>query len=577
MKLKPHRTIYSLTILIFCSATGFAQTDHCEDAPVVTVGTYTGTTIGATNDGAASCGQAGGGPDVWFRYRADATCLLQVDTCDSSLDTVLSLHTECAGTTLNELDCNDESCVHASRVEVNLQPGNEVLIRVSGWNGAWGDYVLRINCGAPAMPGADAYVGELSDFRQFGREGDIVGLAINTPVCNSGTEPLDWYISPDVRHPFMIFNLYRKDATRLVQIGQSWVKHGFGSGQDNRCGFNCEPWGDQSRLGVGCSDTYDAALNSNRHFLGPRSEINPWTGAHVYEGSYLETHFNDAHDDIAHRLQVHDADLVAAAGVSNAFVAEVAVVAHDDVNHLNSIAWEPVTATGAAGGTWLFDVADTATAIGPAIQSWAGATIRMVPPQPTTDGRCYLAHKVTQNPNGTWHYEYALQNMDMERGVQSFRLAIAQSVVVTNLGFHAVESHGEGMSNAQWTTSRDASGLTWATQTFAQNPLASALRWGTMVNFWFDANQPPAGGVVTLGLFKPGTPASLNAAGTSMPGTPCTGDVDGDRTVSIQDLAALLARFGQSQPGILGDLNGDSVVNLSDLSIMLSAFGTTCT
>lgn len=576
MKSKSHHILSLWAAAVSTCAGGLAQTDHCVDAPLVTIGTYTGTTVGATNDGSASCGQGSGGPDVWFRYRADATCLLQVDTCDSSLDTVLSLHTECSGTTSNEIECNDESCVHASRVEVNLQPGNEVLIRLSGWNGTSGDYILRINCGVPATPGADAYVGELNDLRQFGREGDIVGLATNTPICNAGTEPLDWYISPDVRHPFIIFNLYRKDPTRLVQIGQSWAKHGFGSGQDNRCGFNCEPWGDQTRLGVGCSDTYDAALNSNRHFLGPRMEINPWTGAHVFEGSYLETHFNDAHDGIAHRLQVHDADLTPAVGVSGALVVEVAAVAHDDVNHLNSIAWEPGSVAGAAGGTWLFDIEDTATAIGPAIQSWTGATIRVIPPQPTNDGRCYLAYSVTQNPNGTWHFEYALQNLDMDRGVQSFKLAIAQNVIVSNLGFHAVESHGEGISNAPWAAARDATGLTWATQTYAQNPFASALRWGTLYNFWFDANQPPAAGLATLGLFKPGTPLSLAATGISMPGAPCTGDVDGDRVVGIQDLTTLLARFGQSQPGIVGDLNYDAVVDIADLSILLAAFGMIC-
>ena len=32
---------------------------------------------------------------------------------------------------------------------------------------------------------------------------------------------------------------------------------------------------------------------------------------------------------------------------------------------------------------------------------------------------------------------------------------------------------------------------TWSTQTYDQNENANALRWGTMYNFWFDADAPP--------------------------------------------------------------------------------------
>ena len=53
--------------------------------------------------------------------------------------------------------------------------------------------------------------------------------------------------------------------------------------------------------------------------------------------------------------------------------------------------------------------------------------------------------------------------------------------------------------------------LTWSTDTFATNPNAHALRFATMFNFWFDADQPPGGATVhTLGLFTPGDPASVD-------------------------------------------------------------------
>lgn len=57
----------------------------------------------------------------------------------------------------------------------------------------------------------------------------------------------------------------------------------------------------------------------------------------------------------------------------------------------------------------------------------------------------------------------------------------------------------------------------------------------------------------------------------------CAGDLDGDGTVSLSDLATLLANFGAS--GVTpdqGDLDGDQDVDLGDLAALLAAFGTTC-
>ena len=42
------------------------------------------------------------------------------------------------------------------------------------------------------------------------------------------------------------------------------------------------------------------------------------------------------------------------------------------------------------------------------------------------------------------------------------------------------------------------------------NSFANALRWGSMFNFWFDADQPPGSELYTLGLFKTGVPGSIS-------------------------------------------------------------------
>ncbi|RMF75059.1 MAG: CRTAC1 family protein [Planctomycetota bacterium] len=58
---------------------------------------------------------------------------------------------------------------------------------------------------------------------------------------------------------------------------------------------------------------------------------------------------------------------------------------------------------------------------------------------------------------------------------------------------------------------------------------------------------------------------------------PCRGDLDGDRTVSFDDLSTLLVHFDQTQISAFeGDIDGNERVDLTDLALMLSNFGATC-
>ena len=53
---------------------------------------------------------------------------------------------------------------------------------------------------------------------------------------------------------------------------------------------------------------------------------------------------------------------------------------------------------------------------------------------------------------------------------------------------------------------RTSSSITWSTETFAQNQNANAIRFGTLYNFRFDADQPPNPTNATVGYFKTGAP-----------------------------------------------------------------------
>src|SRR4029077_14948297 len=63
--------------------------------------------------------------------------------------------------------------------------------------------------------------------------------------------------------------------------------------------------------------------------------------------------------------------------------------------------------------------------------------------------------------------------------------------------------------------------MSWNSETFAQNQNANAIRWGTLYNFRFDADQPPQGVNATVGYFKTGSPTMVAiqapAGGTPTP------------------------------------------------------------
>ena len=456
---------------------------------------------------------------------------------------------------------------------------NKISTVIAGGTLVTGSVVQDSACGRMLSIGADVHIGELAELQQFGRVGDVVGLLGDAPVCNAGTAPLDWLTPPNSHHPLMNFNLYRLKDGRLEQIGQSWTKHGLGAAQENACNFGCTPYPNGERLGVGCSDTYSAQFNNNTlNFMGPRSETNPWTGVWTYEGSHLEINgTNHPHGPIDHRLQVHDSDLDPAQNPGAVYFYECYVLAYDDEDHSNSIAHEPATVSGSPGVTWTFNLGAQQTSIGPAINAWTGATIVLVPTNPTTDGQAHVASKVTFLGNSTWRYEYAIYNHDMDRGVQAFSVPRNSLAQVTNSGFHAVASHEEPYSNSPWSIGVSTSSVTWSTATFQTNPFANVLRWGTMYNFWFESNFGPGPVNATLTAFKPGTPSSYT---TTIPGPvagPTPADITGDGVVDVDDLLAVINDWGDCAapcpPPCVADIappGGDCTVDVDDLLMVIN-------
>ncbi|MEK6703211.1 MAG: FG-GAP repeat protein [Planctomycetota bacterium] len=121
--------------------------DQWEDRPTVGLGTYEACTALATADGTTDCGTSNTTPDVWYSYTPTSNLALIIDTLGSAYDTVLSVHGQSRYTSLA---CNDDAVGRTSRIVFPGKIGETIAIRVSGYNGAVGEYTLNIAETCPA-------------------------------------------------------------------------------------------------------------------------------------------------------------------------------------------------------------------------------------------------------------------------------------------------------------------------------------------------------------------------------------------------------------------------------------------
>jgi hypothetical protein len=398
------------------------------------------------------------------------------------------------------------------------------------------------------QPGPDVIVGNLYGLAQFGQAvGTQVGLAVGTDSCNKGQVDLDWFALPDNDHPVIPQNLYRMsggadNAERLEQVGQSSVKHAFTALTENLCGFGCNGVGG-SHLGSGCSDPYSASLNSGgtSHNLGSRAWISPFTGSFPRGDSQTppNDHTGHVHTDVSHRIlvQINDLNTTLNPGATY-FVEAQYITPHEyawcqthpgQCNQYNNASYRQYSVS-SANPPFSFSALGSTVKMQPAITAWTGATINQIEPAPGNDGFGLLGFKVTHPTAGRWHYEYAVYNQNLDRAIRSFSVPSGAGVNVTNIGFHAPPQHpgwahdgtqnDAGYSSTPWTVTQTAGSVTWNTQTFGQNANANAIRWGTLYNFRFDADQPPRAASATIGFFKIGSPIAVSIQGPGQGGTP---------------------------------------------------------
>jgi hypothetical protein len=132
--------------------------DNCSDAICILDGVaVNGTTAHATGADITSC-TANDSADVWYSFTPTVTGSVTVSLCGSTYDTALAVFDSCGGL---ELACNDDSCALQSAVSLALTAGTTYLIRISGFDGDTGDFILQViggqgtcggSCDLPAPP-----------------------------------------------------------------------------------------------------------------------------------------------------------------------------------------------------------------------------------------------------------------------------------------------------------------------------------------------------------------------------------------------------------------------------------------
>jgi hypothetical protein len=501
------------------TATASAQgSNTCSSAQAIAgEGTFPFNNQGATTDGNSSGCPNSIQNDVWFLWTAPSTDLFEIKTCGlTGIDSMLAAYDSLTCPPSNPLACNDDSCGLQSSIQFNANSGSQYLVRVGNFPGAnTGSGNINIATGVACSgltTGPDVIVGDLYDIEKYGAVNGVTGYALGTISCNVGDTPLQWQ-GGSSNHPVIGQNVYRLEDGRFEQIGMSWLKHGFTALTGSLC-CSCQNPGTGSLLGVGCSDPYSAGLNGSQSGLGPRSEVNAWTGNFPYPFGTQGQTGNATYK----RIQIANADLDTATHPSAMIFGEGQYVAKDDStsgNQLNNVSWRPLSVGSFSGGGWNLFLAGQTVREEPAIQAWQNVhpDVRLSEIQATGDGLMIVGSKATDNGNGTWHYEYAIYNMNSHRNTGHFIVPLTAGANPFNIEFHAPESHsGEPYSNAPWTTQVFADRIEWFTDTFDDDKDANAVRWGTLYNFRFDSGQAPVDALADVKFFVPGSPSDATAS-----------------------------------------------------------------
>ncbi|MBL8061006.1 MAG: hypothetical protein JNK63_09865 [Chthonomonas sp.] len=407
--------------------------------------------------------------------------------------------------------------------------------------------------------------------------------AASTDSVNFGAHPVTWLSTSQAAnvnhmHPTIGLNVFRKLSTgELEQIGEGDLKHAFTALQNPTCSTGCQSLSGTA-LGVGCSDPYWNSLNYSQPSLGPKIEVNPYTGIWNKAGSSFPRAGNYPYTPTEFRMKVANQDILPAgqatywmegyymagfANNGNYVTSNPAQITETvDTNKYNNFGWRQVnitvSSTGVASGTTLGSFStdnneSTNPNRRPYITQWGDARWTM---EPNKVGEVITAVRVTNVGSGWYKYDYAVYNMDLDRQVKSFHVSVSDSLSVRNISFRDIDKNAAN----EWTMTRANGDISWEMQAGVPNPLIYAR----MYNFRFEAQSAAVPGWASATMVKAGDFPELNRAVSGPP--PSTQPVTGTVTIpgwvgNIQ--AQVNLRLTPIDSGSLTNINGVTVAHPS--------------
>ena len=494
--------------------------DDCASAQVISgTGQFLFDNGSATADGVDNgCDMA---RDVWFRWTAPTTNVYTFSTCGgTTVDSALAIYLDAGCPNGAPIACGDDQCGLQSEFVLGATAGQGYLLRVGTWvfasSGGTGFLSIQQDgslggCVDPSV-GPNVVAGDLDEAITYGDVGGTSAYAIATTACNLGDEELLW-IAGDAVHPVVGHNFYRLEDGRFEQLGASWVKHGLAALQRDLC-CDCIPSASIAALGVGCSDPYSASLNGTQTGLGPRGEIDAFSGTFSWPPG-AATGVPAPSGLLARRLQVPTAEMDPSLHPGATYIAEAIFAAPDDAadgNGFDNASYRTYERTGfeIQGAFGIQPTGVTERGL-PAVAAWAAAdpTVRLEEVRIPGEGAFWVASHGAPIGGGRWRYSYAIFNMNSSRGAAAFAVPRGVQPAAFDMTFPLAHS-GDPRSNEPWGANQAGDLLVWSAANFQADNDANAIHWGTTYSFFFESAASPVDTQGTLVMFRPGTgPSAL--------------------------------------------------------------------
>lgn len=249
--------------------------------------------------------------------------------------------------------------------------------------------------------------------------------------------------TPEDQHPYLVWSLYRLHDGRFEQLAVSGVKHAF-----NTINQNCNPdlvdcsYLSGNVLGPDCEDIYSVTTNDENGLMGPRDEVEASIGRFESSPSFFDpggtgdqTHNAGSFEN---RLLVDPAELDTPGAE---YFVESWYVIQCDAEIWNSMGYREVDPEPLGSGWEFNEVGDFQQ--GPAISEWISPGLDPSPthvvvtvlsedpdagcPGGMPQGHLRLLVDVEGPDEGEYRYRYAVQNFDLDRGVERIGFPVGAS------------------------------------------------------------------------------------------------------------------------------------------------------